>query len=106
MKGVKDWVIQRATAIFLLAYFLILGWQLVTHQPLTFLAWHSLFHPLWFKILSIMAFLSVVMHAWIGLWTIFTDYLHPWGLRLVVMWVAALTLFAYFIWFLYILWGV
>lgn len=105
-KGIQDWVKQRVSAVVLLAYLIVLGVIIVAHQPLDFSQWQSIFHPLWFKIFSVLAFLSVVVHAWIGMWTIFTDYVHPWLLRFVLMWVVALGLFAYFIWFLQIIWGV
>jgi succinate dehydrogenase / fumarate reductase membrane anchor subunit len=105
-KGIKDWVAQRVTAVLLVIYLVILGVMLLSHQPLDFQAWQNIFQPLWFKIFSVIAFLSVVIHAWIGIWTIFTDYIHPWGLRFTLMWVVALVLLGYFIWLLQILWGV
>ena len=105
-KGIKDWVKQRVTAVLLLAYFVILGVMLLRHQPLDFQSWQSIFQPRWFKIFSLVAFLSALVHAWVGMWTIFTDYVHPWSLRFVLMWVVAISLFGYFIWFIQILWGV
>ncbi len=105
-KGVKDWVKQRVTAVFLLIYLLVFGVILMKHQPLDFQVWQSIFHPTWFKIFSILAFLSVLVHAWVGMWTIFTDYVHPWGVRFILMWIVALALLGYFMWFIQILWGV
>ncbi|MCD8525317.1 MAG: succinate dehydrogenase, hydrophobic membrane anchor protein [Gammaproteobacteria bacterium] len=105
-KGVTDWLKQRVTAFFLVIYLVLFCALLFTHQPLDLDAWQGIFHPVWFKVLSIIAFLSVVVHAWVGMWTIFTDYIHPWWLRLILMCVVGFALFAYFIWFIQILWGV
>lgn len=105
-KGLKDWVKQRVSAVLLLIYLVVLTALLIAHQPLDFQQWQSIFHPVWFKIFSVIAFLSVVIHAWIGMWTIFTDYVHPWMLRFILMWIVALALFAYFVWFIQIMWGV
>jgi len=105
-KGVTDWLKQRVTAVILVIYLLLFPALLLTHQPLDVDSWCGIFHPLWFKIFSIIAFLSVLVHAWVGMWTIFTDYIHLWSLRLILIWVMGLALFAYFIWFIQILWGV
>lgn len=105
-KGVQDWIKQRVTAVFLVVYLIILALMIVFHSPLDFMAWKAVFHPLWMKIFSILAFASILVHAWVGIWTIFTDYVHPWRLRFVLMWLVLLALCAYFVWFIAILWGV
>jgi succinate dehydrogenase / fumarate reductase membrane anchor subunit len=104
--GVSDWLLQRISAVCLIAYLLILCFLLIKHSPLNFTEWQSIFSPLWFKIISLIAFLSISVHSWVGVWTIFTDYIHPWKLRLILMSVVMLLLIAYFIWFVQIMWGV
>lgn len=104
--GVRDWVLQRVSAVCLILYLAIFGILLIKHSPLNLTEWQAIFSPLWFKVISIVAFLSVAVHAWVGVWTIITDYVHPWKLRFVVMSVVMLLLIAYFIWFIQIMWGV
>jgi succinate dehydrogenase / fumarate reductase membrane anchor subunit len=65
------------------------------------------------KVFSMMALLSSVVHAWIGLWTVSTDYLTvrllgPKGNRhpdRVPGWHTRVVLFAYLVWGVQILWG-
>ena len=104
--GVRDWVLQRVTAVYLAVYLVLLGILLIKHSPLSLNEWQAIFLPVWFKIVSVIAFLSVVIHAWVGVWTIFTDYVHPWKLRFVLLSVVMLLLIAYFVWFIQIMWGV
>lgn len=104
--GVRDWIVQRASAVLLVIYLVIFGVILIQHQPLDLEKWQAIFHPIWFKIISVIAFLCVVTHSWVGIWTIFTDYVHPWKLRFLLMSAVLLLLLAYFIWFIQIIWGV
>lgn len=104
--GVRDWVLQRVSAVVLIVYLVILAVMLVKHSPLNLIEWQAIFSPTWFRVISLIAFLSVVVHAWVGVWTIFTDYVHPWKLRFVLMSVVMMLLIAYFIWFIQIMWGV
>ena len=45
-------------------------------------AWHALFHCAWFQIASLVALFTVSLHAWIGIWTVTTDYIKCTALRL------------------------
>lgn len=104
--GVRDWVLQRVSAVILVVYLVVLGGLLIKHSSLNLTEWQAIFTPTWFKIVSLIAFLSVAVHAWVGVWTIFTDYVHPWKLRFLLLVVVMLLLIAYFIWFIQIMWGV
>ena len=73
--GVYDWVIQRLTAVILALYTLfLLGYVLAT-PDLTYDVWKDLFSCTAMKIFTFAALLSMCAHAWVGLWTISTDYL-------------------------------
>jgi len=104
--GIRDWILQRISAVILIIYMLVAGVMLIKHSPLNFTEWQAIFTPAWFKVVSLIAFLSVVVHAWLGVWTIFTDYVHPWKLRFFLLSVVMLLLIAYFIGFIQIMWGV
>ena len=78
--GLKDWFVQRLSAVIVLFYgvFIIIA---VLYLPDTnpYHAWQALFHNIWVQIFTILAFLSLIGHAWVGMWTIFTDYIKcPW----------------------------
>ncbi len=110
--GLFDWVIQRVSAVVLAAYTLcILGWFLLNPEP-TFSGWSALFDSAGMRIFSLLALLSLVGHAWIGIWTVATDYLTPMALgnkatavRFAVQCACAVLLFVYLVWGIEILWG-
>lgn len=110
--GVSDWLIQRASAIVLLAYTLFIVGFLWLHPSLTFQDWQGLFANDAVKVFSLLTLLSLCAHAWIGLWCVTTDYIttrlmgaKATGLRLAVQFVCAVVTFVYFVWGVQILWG-
>jgi succinate dehydrogenase / fumarate reductase membrane anchor subunit len=81
--GLSDWLVQRVSAVIILAWFMCL-----------------------------LAILSLAAHAWIGMWAVGTDYLTerlmgPRGnvLRLAYQIGCSLVIFVYVIWGIQILWG-
>jgi len=110
--GLYDWLIQRFTALILLGYFLCIGGILVTAEGLTHAQWSAHFSGTPMKVFSLMALVSLIAHAWIGLWGVSTDYLtvrllgpKGTGLRILFQGVYTLVLFAYLVWGVQILWG-
>jgi succinate dehydrogenase / fumarate reductase membrane anchor subunit len=110
--GLSDWVVQRVTALVLLAYVVFLGVQLFFSGEVTYDSWKALFACTSVRIFSLAALLSIAAHAWIGLWSVSTDYfterlMGPKGnvIRLAFQAVVAIVLFVYVIWGIQILWG-
>ncbi|MFT4059034.1 MAG: succinate dehydrogenase, hydrophobic membrane anchor protein [Legionella sp.] len=103
--GLKDWLVQRVTAVFFAAYtFFILGY-LLSHPGLGYEQWHALFaHPL-IQIATAIALLALILHAWIGIWTVTTDYIKCTVLRISVQMAVLLWLLVQLIWGFMILWG-
>ena len=108
--GLSDWLIQRVTSIILLAYFLLIAYQLMGSVDYT--GWARLFEQTWMKVFTLMAALSLAANSWIGLWSVFTDYLTermlgPKGnvIRLVCQLGASLALVGYVIWVVVIIWS-
>ncbi|WP_439100558.1 succinate dehydrogenase, hydrophobic membrane anchor protein [Congregibacter sp.] len=71
--GLSDWLVQRVTAVILLAFFLFVGAKLAV--GISYAEWSALFAQTWMKIFTMLAMLSLAAHAWIGMWGVFTDYL-------------------------------
>ncbi len=103
--GLKDWLIQRVTAVYFAAYSLFLIGYWIMHAPLQYAVWQGLFHSVVVQIASLLALLSVSLHAWIGIWTVTTDYIKSTAVRLSVQMLVALLLICQFIWGVMILWG-
>lgn len=103
--GLRDWLIQRVTAVVMALYTLFLIGFLVT-QSLTFESWQGLFQNLPVRLFSLLFFFSLFLHAWVGMRDIFMDYVHPTGIRLALHVAVILALLAYAAWAAQILWGV
>lgn len=104
--GLRDWLIQRVSAIFMTFYLFGISIYLVLHPDLSFLEWHSLFAQIWLKIATMLFLLCVLGHAWVGIWTIFTDYVKNAPVRVFLNILVFFFLLACFFWGLLILWSV
>lgn len=103
--GLKDWLIQRVTAIYLMIYSLIFAICWIKGAPWHFEAWQRLFHCTWFQVATVLALFTVLLHAWIGIWTVTTDYLKSTALRMVVQSLVMFLLLGQLIWGTIMIWG-
>jgi len=102
--GLRDWLVQRVTAVILGLYFIFLFIFFAIHPHLNYEQWQNLFANPWMKIFSFLALLSLAGHSWVGIWTVLTDYIKPIAIRLVLEMVMALALIIYLVWGIVILW--
>lgn len=110
--GLADFVVQRVSAVILAIFTLcVVGFFLVTpevdHQTLA-----EYFGSTTMQLFSTLTVLATAAHAWIGMWTVGTDYIRPhyfgahatsW--RLLYQSVCLLALFVYVVWALRIFWS-
>ncbi|MFP6796996.1 MAG: succinate dehydrogenase, hydrophobic membrane anchor protein [Pseudomonadales bacterium] len=76
-RGLFDFVLQRASAVVLGLYtFCMLGF-LLSHRELPYVDWVGFFRSVPMMIFSTVSLVSLCVHAWIGMWTIGTDYIRP-----------------------------
>jgi succinate dehydrogenase / fumarate reductase membrane anchor subunit len=111
--GLSDWLIQRVSGVVIAAYFFFIVAYLCSHKGLDFATWHALHKITCMKIFNTVTLLSVVAHAWIGIWAVLTDYItvrllgsKATVMRLVFELVAIGLLVFYTLWGLAIVWGV
>lgn len=109
--GLSDFLVQRVTAVILALFALcVAGWFVVNpgagHAELV-----RYFSSPAMLIFATLAVASLIAHAWIGMWTIGTDYLRPhyFGRLATVVRFAyhvavALVLFAYAAWAIAVIW--
>lgn len=95
--GSRDWIVQRISAVVLAVYSLVmLGWFL-THTP-SFELWRGFMLSMPMRLFSVLAVISLAGHAWVGMWTVFTDYIKSSGLRLVLQAAMILAVIVYLFW--------
>jgi succinate dehydrogenase / fumarate reductase membrane anchor subunit len=105
-RGLTEWLFQRVTAILMVIYTVGLVAFMMGHSPLEYSQWHDLFSNIGIKIATLLLVLSLLYHAWVGIWTVLTDYVKPFVLSLVLQMVVLLSLVACFFYALLIVWGV
>ncbi|MGA1104469.1 MAG: succinate dehydrogenase, hydrophobic membrane anchor protein [Pseudomonadales bacterium] len=110
--GVGDWYLQRMSSIVIAIYTVLLVGIIVMTPEWSFERWAGLFDSTLMKIATLLVILATCVHAWIGMWTIGTDYLRartmgPIGdtLRSIYQLVCVLAILSYLIWGIQILWG-
>jgi succinate dehydrogenase / fumarate reductase membrane anchor subunit len=103
--GLRDWLAQRISAVVMAVYTLFIVGFILLHHPLGFAEWKALFQHNWVRLFSLLFWLSLLIHAWVGVRDILMDYVHPTGLRLSLQVLAILALVAYGAWAVEVLWS-
>lgn len=103
--GMSDWLIQRVSSVIILLYIVILAGFFINHPHLDYISWHWFFAQTWMHFASILFFLSLFVHAWVGMWTIGTDYLVNAYIRLAYQLLIIFVSAAYLFYGIHILWG-
>ncbi len=103
--GLADWIVQRFTAILIALYVIFMVVYFFIHPNPTYSEWSTLFSNNWMRTCTFVVFLSIIMHAWVGLWIVSTDYLKHLAVRLIVQMAIIFTLLGCLVWSIEILWG-
>jgi len=104
--GLRDWLIQRISAIIVGAYVIFLAGFFLLHPQMSYITWSHLFNHTLMRIITLIVLIAIMLHAYVGMWTISTDYLKNTGVRLLFQVVVFVALIAFLIWGIMILWGV
>ncbi|NQD81543.1 succinate dehydrogenase, hydrophobic membrane anchor protein [Pseudomonas seleniipraecipitans] len=110
--GLYDWMAQRVSAVVLAAYVLFLLGYILLNPGMGYAEWHGLFSNNAMRIFSLLTLVALGAHAWVGMWTISTDYLTPTALgkwatvvRFLFQAACGIAMFVFFVWGVLILWG-
>src|SRR5690606_19856524 len=80
--GVRDWIVQRATAVIITLFTLaVLAQLLFTRGPIGYDVWAGIFSSQWMKTLTFAVIVALAWHAWVGVRNVWMDYVKPAGLR-------------------------
>ncbi len=103
--GLRDWLVQRVTAVLMVFYTGLLIVLVILYQPADYDEFKSLFTGQWMRVISFLFFASLCWHAWVGIRNVLMDYVHLLAIRLTLQIMCVVALFAYLVWFVDILWG-
>jgi len=104
--GLQDWLIQRISSLVITAYVLCIVAIFIRHGGhINFATWQLIFSNSIMRVFTIFFLISLGLHAWIGIWTVTTDYIKCAYLRVTIQLTVIFTLAACSLWGIQILWS-
>lgn len=103
--GLREWIVQRLTAIYMAFYLVFLVGYITFHPAFSFDSWKGFSHLVWIETANMLFLVCMLWHAWIGIWTVITDYLKQPAIRMIVQALVILVLVACLVWGAEIIWG-
>ena len=103
--GLRDWLMQRITAVLMVVYLLFIAGWAVLYRDQGYNAWTALFSSNVVRSATLLFLLAVFCHAWVGVRDIVMDYVKSAGARLFIYVLVIVALLLYTIWAVQILWG-
>ena len=110
--GLSSWLIQRLSALVLGTYTLCIFGIFIVHPEIDYGTWKAVFDNNLMRAFSVVTLVATCAHGWIGLWTVFTDYLTPrlfaaraTAIRKAFQTGSAFLIAVYLFWGIQILWG-
>ena len=104
--GLRDWLAQRVTAVMIGVYAVVLFVSALLASEPGYGGWAGIFAATWMKVLTLLALLALIYHAWVGVRDIWMDYVKPVGVRLALQIFTILWLVGCGVWAVQILWRV
>lgn len=104
--GMRQWLAQRLSAVYMALYTLLLAAMLLIQHPADFSQWQAFFVPWWWRLLTWLFFLSLAMHAWLGVRDVLKDYIFNVTLRGYLQLLVDVVLIIDLAWATYILWTI
>jgi len=90
-QGMRTWLLQRLTAIYMLLYALGFGGFFLSQSVNDFKSWQALFVYPVSNIATLIFFFSILYHAWVGIRDILIDYV-KWSPLRFLLWILVTTL--------------
>ncbi|MFV1922795.1 MAG: succinate dehydrogenase, hydrophobic membrane anchor protein [Methylotenera sp.] len=104
--GMRVWLLQRITAVYMAVYVPFLAGYFLINKPNDYVVWVELNSACWLKVLSCLFFLSLCLHAWVGVRDVLRDYVPNITLRHGLQLIVEIVLIACLIWSVYIFWSI
>ncbi|MBN7121499.1 MULTISPECIES: succinate dehydrogenase membrane anchor subunit [Erwinia] len=103
--GVHDWLLLRAAAMIMTLYVIYILGFVVMSGTLTYDIWRGFFASNFTKVFTLLTLFSILVHGWIGMWQVLTDYIKPVAIRLMLQLVVVVALLVYAIYGTVVVWG-
>jgi succinate dehydrogenase membrane anchor subunit len=102
--GLTPWVVQRLSAVFMLAFIGFMLAHFLVDPPVSYEAWRVWMGNRGVSVAALLFFAALLMHAWVGLRDVTLDYVKPLAARVAVLALIAIALLGAGAWVFRILW--
>ncbi|MBI3155963.1 MAG: succinate dehydrogenase, hydrophobic membrane anchor protein [Burkholderiales bacterium] len=92
ISGLRAWLLQRLSALVMLAYLVAALLRLAADPPHGHAQWLALMQAPAVALATLLAFGALLLHAWVGARDVLMDYVKPLPLRIGLMTLLALLL--------------
>ena len=75
--GFRDWLSQRATAVLMAIFTIVLLAQVIFGAKMGYAKWAGIFSAQWMKVLTFIVIVSLAWHVWVGMRDVWMDYVKP-----------------------------
>jgi succinate dehydrogenase / fumarate reductase membrane anchor subunit len=96
--GLGDWLLQRLTAVVMAGYTLFVFGCIALGRPSSYADLKTLLSGGFIRIFTMLFFVALLYHAWVGMRDILMDYVKAAGLRLALQAAVGFALVVYLIW--------
>ena len=103
ISGLQAWVVQRLTALYMVVFVLFALGRLALDAPGSYEAWRGWFANDAMRLATLLFFVALLLHAWVGLRDVILDDVHPLPGGLLALALAAIGLTATGAWALQVL---
>ena len=104
--GMRLWLSQRLSALVMAVYIVSLIAVLLIIQPNNFVQWQVIVSNIVFKLATLLFFVCLSFHAWLGVHDVMRDYVFNVNLRNKLQIGVDILLVAYLVWATTILWNI
>ncbi len=85
LSGLRAWTVQRFTAVYMLLAFLFAFVHFAWNAPHGFEAWRAWIGGPFVRIATLLFFVALLLHTWVGLRDVMMDYIKPLALRVALL---------------------
>ena len=96
--GMRTWLVQRLTALVMALYTIVLFVVLLFIQPESYIEWRAFFSPCWFRFATWLFWISLTVHAWLGVRDVLKDYVPNYQVRTVLIKIVIVALSLEMVW--------
>ena len=101
--GLRAWLVQRVSAVFLLLFILFLLFHFLLDPPRSYQAWRGWMRDPGVSAATLVFFAALFLHTWVGVRDVVMDYVHPIALRVSALALLGFSLMAMAAWVVRIL---